>query len=365
MKFRHIAQLLLVSLTLATCVEAQRRVQPGPWAKSKIPPGWIVHKTKNYEIQSQAGKEKAVRLGKHMDAINMVYRKLFKPDKGGKKQQVIKLFKDKKQYHRYGGPRGSGAYYYRAEREMVCYDTGLWMDDSDANVPTTGKRTKAQKRIDIMKSVTEIDTLGCAAHEGWHQYFSWLVVSYVELPSWLNEGMGDYFYAAKPREKPTRRKPADLGLINKMRLGVIRAALRQDRWVPIPELLQYAKSQYYSNPSVCYAEGWLLCQFLLESDNKKYNKIIPTFIKLVKNDTNMPVVTAKAFKGIDLEKLDQEVIAYSKTLKLPGEAELEAEEAAAKKKAEEEAKAAAKKAAEEAKAAAKKAAAGKAGGADQ
>lgn len=315
---RHLLAGIAAVTTLIVCASAQRGPQPGPWSRSKIPDGWVVHKTKNYEIQSQCGEEKAERLGDHMEALNMVYRKLFRPFKGGTKQQVIKLFKNEKAYRAYGGPAGSGAYYYRAEREMVCFDSGIWMDEENTS-PTTGPKSEVQKRLEARRKIFELDTLGCAAHEGWHQYFSWLVVSMVELPSWLNEGMGDYFYAARPHAKPTRRNPAKLGLVNKMRLGVIRAAIRQNRWVPIPDLLSYSQAQYYSNPSVCYAEGWLLCNFLLHSGNKKYEEVIPTFIKLVKNDTNMDDVTAKAFDGIDLEKLDAEVLEYAATLRLPGD----------------------------------------------
>lgn len=328
---------LLAVVTVLACASAQ---QPGPWAKSKIPDGWVVHKTKNYEIQSQAGEEKAERLGRHMEALNLVYRKLFRPDKGGSKKQVIKLLKDREAYHRYGGPPGSAAYYARGHREMVCYDTGSWSDEKKAEAAVTGEgdeKDALQRRMARMDEIMKMDILGCAAHEGWHQYFSWLVVSYVELPSWINEGMGDYFYCARPTEKPTRRNPAELGGMNNGRLMVLKAAIRQDRFVPIPELIQYSKAQYYSNPSICYAEGWALCQFLLHSGNKKYEQVIPKFIKLVKNDTNMESVTEKAFKGIDLDKLNEEFLAYVATLKLPGEEEAEKAKKAleeARKKAE-------------------------------
>lgn len=318
----RILRLALAAFVLLACATAQRRAQPGPWSKSKIPEGWVVHKTKNYEIQSQAGKEKAKRLGAHMEAMNLVYRNLFRPDKGGSKKQVIKLLKDRKAYHRYGGPGGSAAYYARSHREMVCYDTGKWSDEENgAAITGTGANAAIAKRIARIKDITKMDILGCAAHEGWHQYFSWLVVSVVELPSWLNEGMGDYFYSAKPHAKPTRRNPASLGNNNNGRLMVLKSAIRQGRYVPIPELLRYSKAQYYANPSICYAEGWALCQFLLHSGNKRYMKVIPNFIKLVKNDTNMDVVTEKAFKGIDLEKLDKEFLAYVATLKLPTDEE--------------------------------------------
>ena len=68
-----------------------------------------------------------------------------------------------------------------------------------------------------------------------------------------------------------------------------------------------------------YAEGWALCQFLLHSDNPRYRQVIPTFVRLVKDDTNMKKVTERAFAGIDLGKLEADWKAWVLTAKLPWE----------------------------------------------
>jgi hypothetical protein len=63
---------------------AQGQIRPGPWTSAgKVPDGWVVHNTKNYHIQSQCGLDKAKRLGEHMEVMNVVYRRMFKPDKTG------------------------------------------------------------------------------------------------------------------------------------------------------------------------------------------------------------------------------------------------------------------------------------------
>ena len=324
------ARILLVILTLALAgsATAQRfggQVKPGPWnTRTDIPDGWVLHRTKNYQIQSECGIEKAKRLGEHMEVMNRVYRNLFRAGKGGAKQQVIKLLKDREAYLRYGAPPSSAAYYSRMDREMVCYDTGKWSDEDEAKAGVTGPKSEAVvRRMRQFEELMKMDILGCAAHEGWHQYFSWLVVSMITLPSWINEGMGDYFYTASPRSdgEQTRSKPAQLGQLNHGRLMILKAAIRQDRFVPIPELIHYTKNEYYANGSICYAEGWALCQFLLHSGDKKYEKIIPNFIKYVRNDTNMEAVTERVFRGIDLDKLNEEFLAWVATLKLPGEEE--------------------------------------------
>ncbi|HZN37490.1 MAG TPA: hypothetical protein VFD82_01735 [Planctomycetota bacterium] len=117
------------------------KVPAGPWTKSKIPEGWGVHETKNYQIQSQAGMN----------------------------------------YLRYGGAPNSAAYYKGDDREMVCYDTGKWSNNPKVEGPVTGPRgsgeSKLERRMRRLDEIMTMDTLGGSAPEGWHQYFSWLVVS--------------------------------------------------------------------------------------------------------------------------------------------------------------------------------------------
>ncbi|MCB9884798.1 MAG: DUF1570 domain-containing protein [Planctomycetes bacterium] len=289
-------------------------IKPGPWnTASKLPDGWVIYESRYYQVQSQAGIEKAKRLAEHMEVMNAVYRSMFRPDKGGAKRQAIKLLKDREAFLAYGAPPGAGAYYSPTEREMVCYDTGKWSDEDKVEAAVTGEdsaKSAGARRRAQMEDIMKMDILGAAAHEGWHQYFHWYVVSWVELPSWINEGMGDYFYTASPRETKGRKKKADLGGKNGMRLAVLKAAVKQDRFVPLADLIKYTKADYYSNASICYAEGWGLCQFLLHSGNKKYEKVVPLFVRLVRDDTNMQVVTERAFKGVDMAELQADFLAW-------------------------------------------------------
>ncbi|MEO6596279.1 MAG: DUF1570 domain-containing protein, partial [Planctomycetota bacterium] len=190
-------------------------------------------------------------------------------------------------------------------------------DEETAEAPVTGQETPAQRRARILKRLGDsmhMDILGCAAHEGWHQYFDWYVGSQVGLPSWINEGMGDYFYAAAPREVKGKQIPAELGRMNGSRLGVLMAAERQDALEPLERFVLMMQNDYYANPAVCYSQGWGLCQFLLHADSK-YNKIIPTYIRLVRDDTNMSAVTEKAFKGVNWAEMEKEFKAWIRTLK--------------------------------------------------
>ncbi|MFT4512429.1 MAG: hypothetical protein ACI89X_000206 [Planctomycetota bacterium] len=175
---RSLVASLAILLLFANDISAQRRggdIKPGPWTKSKIPDGWVVHRTRNYQIQSQCGSEKAQRLGKHMEEAHKAYRRKFRPGKDGTTQQVIKLFKDRQSYLQYGAPPSRAAYYSRGEREMICYDTGKWREQQKPASPTTDSLPSiaGRHRLDRLSALMKMDLLDCAAHEGWHQYFSW------------------------------------------------------------------------------------------------------------------------------------------------------------------------------------------------
>ncbi len=295
-------------------------LKPGPWSARHAPEGWLIHETEHYQVQSQAGVDKAKRLAAHMEAMLTVYRQLFPTDRS-LKQFAIKLFADKAAFVAYGGKPGAGAYYSATAREMVCYDSGKWMDDAPKAAETApSDADQAPSRMQRMQALYGLDVLGAAAHEGWHQYFHRYITSWVEIPSWINEGMGDYFYCAVPKEQASRKAPAaELGLMNPMRLPIIRAAVKGEQHVSIAELLGYSQQQYYAKASLCYAEGWALCQFLLHSDNPRYRQVIPTFVRLVKDDTNMKKVTERAFAGIDLVQLEGDWKAWVLAAKLPWE----------------------------------------------
>jgi hypothetical protein len=312
------AALALAALGLAGGAAAQARpyeLKPGKWGKRHAPEDWVIHQSKHYQIQSQVGIEKAKRLADHMEAMLVVYTRMFKPDRSDFHEQPVKLFKDREAFLRYGAPPRAAAYYDRGNREMVCYDTGRWTDEEQ---PVTG-------RVDIrtLFEKSQMDLLGVMAHEGWHQYFHWYVVSMVQLPSWINEGLGDYFYCARPKQQKGRKIPAELGRLNETRLPIIRAVAKRDRHVPIKDILEYTQAEYYANPSVCYAEGWALCHFLEHSGDQRYENVIENFVKLVQSDTNMAEVTKKAFKGIDLDELESKWKAWVLAQKLPVEQEIE------------------------------------------
>jgi hypothetical protein len=309
------ARTLLLTCSATLLLLPALAAQPeGVWDRpAEYPPGFDVINTKHYQIQSECGPEKGERLALHMEKMLYVYKRMFKGSASQFQRRAVKLLEDLDSYHAYGGPRGSAGYYHRGTRELVLYDTSEWSDVEEVSAPTTGEGAEEEaKRMRRRLIKDEMDTLGVAAHEGWHQFFHWYVVSFVSLPSWINEGMGDYFYAGKPVRKG-RKVDLDFSDINRDRFPIVYTAIKQGRHVPLPEFLLMYQQDYYANPGVCYAQGWALCYFLNECDNRRYNRVIPDYIRYVRDDSNFESVTEKAFRGIDLEELEKEFHEYVMT----------------------------------------------------
>ncbi len=305
---------------LAGAALAGDRVKPGKWRINDEPDGWILDKSKNYQIQSQVPRERARIVANHLESMMMEYRRRFKSRKP-LPEFVLKIFSGAENYHAYGGPRGSLAYYTDQTDELVCFDTGT-LDGRDVfPEPSEGRDLKDRLKalgvpeeelanVDLLVALTRLSTmplLGVLSHEGWHQYFHFWIVSKIDFPSWLDEGMGDYFSTA--RVSPDG-KTVKCGEINPIRFAIIHAAIRQGKHVPVKDLIRYRQADYYKNPNLCYAEGWSLVYFCYHSGNERYAEIPDKLISVFKDKHKMDVATDVAFRGIDLDKFEEEWKAF-------------------------------------------------------
>ena len=201
---------------------------------------WDALDTKNYLIvyNKEVKRPLLKKIALHIEQIRSeVYEKLFPPAKEVKAISVVRVCKDAEEYHRYGGPGGSAGYWARGDEELVFY------------------QDKSNKK----------DSLRVLYHEAFHQYIHYAVGD-VAPHSWFNEGHGDYFaghdcVGGKFIAKPFR-----------WRTGIIANALAQKTYVPLDKFLKYSQGEYYSNPGLCYAQGWSFIYFLREVERKKIVK---------------------------------------------------------------------------------------------
>lgn len=232
---------------------------------------WDALDTKNYLIvyNKEVKRPLLKKIAVHIEQIRAdIYERVFPPSKDVKAISVVRVCKDPEEYHRYGGPGGSAGYWARGDEELVFY------------------QDKSNKK----------DSLRVLYHEAFHQYIHYAVGD-VAPHSWFNEGHGDYFaghdcVGGKFVAKPFR-----------WRTGTIANALGQKTYVPLDKFLKYTQGEYYSNPGLCYAQGWSFVYFLREVERKKivkykkYFGLLDRYFEAIKR--NVKTVKEGALEGLD------------------------------------------------------------------
>ncbi len=270
---------------------------------------WKLYRTKNYRIEYNTDDKFAKKLGMHLEAIRQIYARLW-PMSGRVKAFRVKCFANKAGYHRFGAPHGSAGYYSKYQKELVTYKT-------DANSRILND---AGEPMTLQLGEAGDTSFHIMYHEAFHQYASLYVGENrdVYIPSWFNEGMGDYFFGGELKGR--RIKIAE----NWWRVNTIKRAVQKNRHVPLRKLIRYDQSAYYANPSICYAEGWALNYYLLEVApkkhprmGKKYRSIPIKMLNELEKNGNGDKATDRAFAGIDMKKLEEDWKAWVLTLEMP------------------------------------------------
>jgi hypothetical protein len=138
----------------------------------------------------------------------------------------------------------------------------------------------------------------------------------IYVPSWLNEGLGDYFFGG---EWTKGRGKFDIG-VNDWRVKTIVDAVKKNEHVPLEKIFRYTQMDYYRNAQLCYAEGWAINYFFMKSPVAKkagYFAIPPRMLEALKTGGDWEKATDKAFAGVDLKKMEEEWKAFVLTLPIP------------------------------------------------
>jgi hypothetical protein len=203
---------------------------------------------------------------------------------------VVRIFKNKTQYHEYGGPGGSAGYWASFHEELVIYD-----DKSGG-----GRR----------------DTWAVLNHEAFHQYIFYLYGS-LSPHSWYNEGTGDYFSGYKYKHKRFKLKPFE------WRVETIKTAIKANKHVPLKDLVRFSQREYYGNNKFGvgggqnYAQGWSLIYFLRTGKgkapnwNNNWNKILDIYFATLASTEDLDAAVDAAFAGVDWNALEESWKSYT------------------------------------------------------
>ncbi len=297
---RPVLPVLLVALaTLAAPPAADP--QPGGF---RLPATWSEYRTPHYTLRTNASKEHAKELADFMELVHKTYTALLvkgaplKTPTGG---FVIVLFSGRKDFARAGMPAGAGAFYRPATRELVGYYH-----------PVTMKPF--------------------FAHEGMHQFTDLTMPSFrhAGVPMWFVEGIADCI--GNSVERDGRLYMCTLsGSIAAMRLPLIARLVREGKHIPLAKLVAMERGTFMRNASVCYAEAWSFCHFLMtypkreepgkQIPNGKYRPVISAFYEaLLDRRTTAAEAWARALRAgrvTSIEALEAEWKAYILDLARP------------------------------------------------
>lgn len=170
-----------------------------------------------------------------------------------------------------------------------------------------GFYSPVMKELALFDSDEQDDTVLTTYHEGFHQF---LDIFLKDVPICFNEGMAEYFAASK-----IQGGKFTTGLINRWRLATIQKAIEEDNFVPLKNLLNYTKEQYYENASLCYAEGWSLMHFLLHAGGESYRPLLRNYFKALHAGKSKEDAFQEGFSKANWKTLTQEWRRYVKSLR--------------------------------------------------
>jgi hypothetical protein len=250
----------------------------------------------SYLLEYATSHEYAKRCGDELEQILALYREVI-PSQKGIPQCRVKVFDREDDMMYYSGAYGAAAYWSPAQEEIVCYK----FEGDKVKLDSKEEFTLADERA------PEEVTFKILYHEGFHQYMYYLMGRDrgVYVPSWINEGLGDYFFGGEWQKSPRKFQ---IGL-NDWRIKKIHDAVKKDEHVAWDKIVRYTQMQYYTNPGLCYAQGWSMNYFLLTSPVAKakgWSTIPPRMLDALKTGGDWEKATDKVFQGQDLKAMEAE-----------------------------------------------------------
>ena len=263
----------------------------------------------NYIIEYATRQDFAKRCGEEMEQIQALYRHVI-PTQKPIPPCRIKIFDREEDFKDYSGALGAAAYWSPMQAEIV----GYRFEGDKLKLDSNEEMTIAEDRN------PEEVTFKILYHEGFHQYMHYYMGSArsIYVPSWLNEGMGDYFFGGEWNK--TRNK-FTIG-INDWRIRKIHAAVKKNEHVPLDKIFRYEQRDYYRDAGLCYAEGWSINYFFQMSDvarKRGYGAIPKAMMEELKASGNWEKATDKIFGALDLKKMEEEWKEYVLSLPVPKE----------------------------------------------
>ncbi|MBB6428600.1 peptidase MA family metallohydrolase [Algisphaera agarilytica] len=268
MRLGSVSSILVIgSLTLAGAAAGQHSpTTPASERKRIVAVGnpaddLQVFASHHYHIHTNLSREETVPFGRHMDAVFKQYERRFadytQRDAG---LMPLYLFRHQDEYldfmkHHGIDATGSGGMFFvtHSIRGLATWAHG---------------HSRSQ-------------TLRTLQHEGFHQ-FAWDYLG-PNLPTWMNEGLAQYFEDAVILEHGM-----ELGLGDPDRIELVRDALEYKWAVDMDELLSLDNRQWSaalrsngSRSELLYAQSWSMVYYMIHGDDGRYLGSFEVYLRLL------------------------------------------------------------------------------------
>ena len=231
---------------------------------------WVEVRSPNFVVVCNAGEKQARKAALQFEQIRTVFRDSLAVAREHPTPQItIFAVKDEKslselmpEYFTKGHVRLAGLFSYRMDQFHIAVNL-----DAQGDNP--------------FKTV-------------YHEYYHSLTMPYFpNLPTWLAEGLADFFGNTEISGNSAKMGKADPTLI---------LELRQQKLIPLDVLFKVTTSSPYYNEqnktSVFYAESWALTHYLLIGDNQSHRQSLVDFASAVARGESTNEAVAKAFGDI-------------------------------------------------------------------
>lgn len=153
-------------------------------------------------------------------------------------------------------------------------------------------------------------------HQGYIQFLKSFIPN---PPIWLREGMATYYENSQWNEtlKSFSFKPNFIWLKNLK--SIVQNSDITKPYIPLEELLTISRDSAKTRIETFYPQAWGLVSFLLESENKNYNRIFYDSVSNlnIESDLSENSVNIKnnVFSWIEMNKIEQDYVSYILSLK--------------------------------------------------
>ena len=244
-----------------------------------------VYEGKHYVVLTPLGSYWAQNIGRHMDGIFREYQKRLVYKEKVADRFVVKTYRSRSEYLKHGGPPRTVAYFCSGRRELVAY-----------------------------RQPSDDQLFEHLYHEGMHQFLRFYVPN---PPAWFNEGLAQYFETARPTFASSGRKPTyRVGGIGRGALDHMKRSVGRASAVSLLKLIGLEYEEFYGDrSSLYYAQAWAFTHFLVESKDKRLNKLWLDYFFALRDGADQEEANRKVFGRFDLNRLEMMFEEYVKRLR--------------------------------------------------